>query len=206
MKWLTIDYIKQHSRICCDCEDALLDLYGNAAEDTVLNIIDRGWADLVCKYGSIPNPIRQASLILVDTSYTQRSAVSAQNLYAAPYGFDMLVKPYMRLADEATTESASVKVGSVEKVLFSAALPGDVTLADVDFSVVVMTANHSVTFSKSDCISTDDDNQYMCVVDTSTLGEGEVVLVLTAQIPDTDTTTGYRPEIIRINPHITITR
>jgi hypothetical protein len=33
----------------------------------------------------------------VDTSYTNREAVSMQQLYAVPYGFDMLIKPYMRL-------------------------------------------------------------------------------------------------------------
>ena len=31
MKWLTIEYIKQHSRIDYDCEDELLELYGEAA-------------------------------------------------------------------------------------------------------------------------------------------------------------------------------
>ena len=39
MKWLKIDYIKQHSRIDYDCEDGLLELYGESAEETVLNVI-----------------------------------------------------------------------------------------------------------------------------------------------------------------------
>ena len=38
MKWLTLDWIKQHSRIDFDCEDDLLELYGEAAEEAVLNV------------------------------------------------------------------------------------------------------------------------------------------------------------------------
>lgn len=97
MKWLSIDYIKQHSRIDYDCEDGLLEMYGDSAEDTVLNICNRTYEDLVEVYGQIPAPLYHAALILVDTSYTQREAVSMQQLYTVPYGFDMLVKPYMRL-------------------------------------------------------------------------------------------------------------
>ena len=51
MKWLTIEYIKQHSRIDYDCEDALLELYGKAAEETVMNIIDRDYDDIVAHFG-----------------------------------------------------------------------------------------------------------------------------------------------------------
>ena len=101
MEWLTIEYIKQHSRIDYDCDDALLELYGKAAEETVMNILDRDYDDIVAHFGKagepIPAAIIQASLILVDTSYMQRTAVSPQQLYAVPYGFDMLVKPYMKL-------------------------------------------------------------------------------------------------------------
>jgi len=32
-----------------------------------------------------------------------------------------------------------------------------------------------------------------------------LVMKLTVQIPDTDYTSGYRKEVIRINPHIRIT-
>lgn len=97
MKWLSIDYIKQHSRIDFDCEDQLLEMYGDSAEDTVLNVCNRTYDDLVAVYGHIPAPLYHAALMLVDTSYAQRGAVSQQQLYAVPYGFDLLVKPYMRL-------------------------------------------------------------------------------------------------------------
>lgn len=98
MKWLTIDYIKQHSRIDFDCEDTLLELYGESAEETVLNICGRSYEDLIEVYGHVPTPLYYASLMLVDHSYEHRSPVSAQNLSIIPYGFDMMVKPYMRLS------------------------------------------------------------------------------------------------------------
>lgn len=100
MKWLTIDYIKAHSRIDYDCEDSLLELYGDAAEATVMNIIGRDYDEIVEKFGTdtqeIPAPLIQASLILVDTSYQFRAAISTQNIYNVPNTFDFLVKPYMR--------------------------------------------------------------------------------------------------------------
>lgn len=110
MKWLTIDYIKKHSRIDYDCEDDLLELYGEAAEETVMNIIRRDYTDIVENFGTdgrpVPAAIIQASLILVDTSYMQRTAVTPQQLYAVPYAFDMLIKPYMRLADKTEKEGS----------------------------------------------------------------------------------------------------
>ena len=104
MKWLKIDYIKQHSRIDYDCEDGLLELYGESAEETVLNVINRTYDEVVAKFGTedkpIPAALIHASLLLVEVSYPQRGPISQQNMYTVPYAFDMLVKPYMKLADE----------------------------------------------------------------------------------------------------------
>ena len=97
MKWLSIDYIKQHSRIDFDCEDGLLEMYGDSAEDTVLAVCNSTYDDLVEVYGHIPAPLYHAALLLVDNSYQNRTPASQQQLYAVPYGFDLLVKPYMKL-------------------------------------------------------------------------------------------------------------
>lgn len=97
MKWLTIDYIKQHSRIDFDCEDELLELYGAAAEDSVLNLCSCTYGDLIDTYGEVPEALYQASLMLVDVSYTHRSPVSPQNMSIVPYSFELLVKPYVKL-------------------------------------------------------------------------------------------------------------
>lgn len=101
MRWLTIDYIKQHSRIDYDCEDAILELYGEAAEEMVLNITGRTYEEIVEKFGTadkpVPAAIIQASLLLVEASYNNRSAISVQQLYTVDYGFDYLIKRYMKL-------------------------------------------------------------------------------------------------------------
>ena len=100
MKWLTLERIKQQCRIEQDFtdEDDVLEEYGESAEETVLNTLNRTYEDIVEVYGKIPAPIRHASLMLVDVSYQHRSQVSGQNMYLVPYTFDLLLKPYMRLA------------------------------------------------------------------------------------------------------------
>ena len=105
MKWLTLDYIKEHSRIDYDIEDSLLTLYGNAAEAMVLNICSRSYEDILECYGEVPAPLYQAALMLVDLSYQQRSPISMQNLYTVPYTFDFLIKPYMRLTNDSETNN-----------------------------------------------------------------------------------------------------
>ena len=100
MKWLTLEWIKKHSRIDFDCEDDLLGLYGDDAEQTVLNLIGRSFDDLIETYGEIPKPLYVAALMLVEVSYTQRAPITQTNLYTVPYAFDMKVKPYMKLTND----------------------------------------------------------------------------------------------------------
>ena len=97
MKWLTLEYIKAHSRIDFNIDDDLLELYGNSAEASVLNICNRSYENLIDEYGEVPAPLYQASLMLVEVSYTFRNPDSQVNLWAVPYTFDFLVKPYMKL-------------------------------------------------------------------------------------------------------------
>ena len=102
MKWLTIDYIKAHSRICCDCEDDLLNMYGGSAEEMIANYLNRGTlaecdSSLREEYGKIPTNIMHAALMLVDVSYTYRSPITPTSLHVVPYTFDILIKPYMKL-------------------------------------------------------------------------------------------------------------
>ena len=97
MKYLTLEMIKSHSRIQFDCEDDLLQLYAESAEDTVLNMLNRSYDDLLSAYGEVPKPVIQATLMLVDNSYINRSPVSPQQLYQVPYTIDVLLKPYIIL-------------------------------------------------------------------------------------------------------------
>ena len=104
MKWLTLSEIKQQLRIEPDFtdDDALLTRYGNSAEAMVLNITGRTFEELKAMNpadeDSIPADIWEATVLLVTASYEQRSAISMQQLYAIPYGFDAKIKPYMRLS------------------------------------------------------------------------------------------------------------
>lgn len=97
MRWLDLEYIKTHSRIDYDCEDYLLELYADSAEETVLNLLGRSYDNLMEECGEVPAPVKQAALMLVDLSYKERSPISPQQLYAVPYTVDVLIKPYMVL-------------------------------------------------------------------------------------------------------------
>ena len=103
MEYLTLDYIKKHSRIDFNCEDDMLELYGNSAENTMAQVLNRGKdatemvASLTEDYGKVPDPIKHATLELVDASYQHRSPADAQQMYYVLYGFDFKVKPYMKL-------------------------------------------------------------------------------------------------------------
>ena len=100
MKFLTFDQIKAQLRL--DNEQALeehdlLELYGEAAEDMVLNSCSRTMEDIVEQYGNVPKALVQAGLMLVAQSYQHREPASQQNMYAVPYAFDLLIKPYIRM-------------------------------------------------------------------------------------------------------------
>lgn len=100
MKYLTIDQIKQQLRLDDQQvfdEHDLLELYGDSAEDTVLNILNRTMEDVIEQYGRIPAALRHATLMLVDNAYKERSPITPQNMSTVPYAFDLLVKPYMHL-------------------------------------------------------------------------------------------------------------
>lgn len=99
MQFITFDQIKAQLRL----DDAqaleehdLLELYGEAAEDAVLNTCNRTMEDIVEQYGIVPKALVQAGLMLVAQSYQYRESVSPQNLNAVP-GFEMQVRPYIKL-------------------------------------------------------------------------------------------------------------
>jgi len=98
LKWTTIEYLKKHSRILDDCEDALLEQYGVAAENHVLKTIRRTYDNVIDIYGEVPADFYVLVQLLVDSMYQHRSMVSMQNLSIVPYSFDYLIKDYMRLA------------------------------------------------------------------------------------------------------------
>lgn len=94
MQFLTLDAIKRHLRLDNDCEDAELELYGAAAEETVLARLNRSLADLKCAgHGEVPKAVVTAALMITDNFYQHRGTSEPQNLYLIPYGVDALLMP-----------------------------------------------------------------------------------------------------------------
>lgn len=97
MKWTKIQYLKDHSRIDFDCDDALLEQYATAAEDTILRLCNRSYEGVLNEFGSVPVELFIAVQLLVDAQYTHRTPISPTNMSIVPYGFDMIIKPFMVL-------------------------------------------------------------------------------------------------------------
>lgn len=210
MKWLTLEKIKQQLRIEQDftMEDELLTGYGESAESTILNHLNRTYYDIKEQYGEVPHDIINASLMLVDVWYQHRSPVESVNLSVVPYAFDLIIKPYMKLAGSVGGEDyQNVTLGSDVKIAFTADLPDGLLLKDIEFSGKVVNADTTdkMDFVKADCAMLEEGSYYVVMVDTETLGIGIYVLKLTVQIPDSDYQRGYRKEVININPKIRVT-
>ena len=210
MKWLTLEEIKQQCRIEADftMEDALLTGYGNSAESTILNHLNRTYYDLTEQYGEVPQDIINASLMLVDVWYQHRSPIEALSLSIVPYTFDLLIKPYMKLAGGVGGEDYQyVPIGSDAKIEFTADLPDGLKMSDIEFSGNVINAetDGNVAFTKADCAMVDDGDSYVVMVDTEETGIGMLMLRLVVQIPDTDFQRGYRREVVKINPKVIVT-
>ena len=212
MKWLTLDEIKDQLRIerDFDLENDKLTLYGDSAEQAILDICRRTYDDFIDDYGAIPAPIRECSLLLVVRSYEHGTPASAQQMYNVGYTFDLKLKPYMRLADGPLDEAPieRVTLGSDAKIAFTADLPDGLLLKDIDFEVKVVNVSakdKAKDYQKSDCIMAMDGAAYVVLVDTDDFGVGRLMLRLTVHIPDTDYPSGTRKEVIKINPHMAIT-
>lgn len=210
MKFLTLEQIKAQCRIEDDftLEDSKLTLYGDSAEQVIFNMCQRPYEDFIETYGAIPQDVVHAALLLVTASYEHNAAVSMQNLSMVPYGFDMLIKPYMRLTSATDGDMQTVTLGSDVKIEFTADLLDGLLLKDVDFTVKVVNMSEkdaAIDVPKADCIMTEEGASYVVLVDSEELGIGTLMLRLTVFIPDTDYQSGTRKEVIKINPHIRIT-
>lgn len=94
---VTLEEIKEHTRIDSDAEDSLLVVYGESAEAITLKMLGLTYDQMIEKYEETPTPVRHAILMLVAHSYAQREPVSERNIYTVPYTYDLLIKPYMVL-------------------------------------------------------------------------------------------------------------
>ncbi len=97
MKFLTLEFVKSHTRVDYDCEDDVLRVYAESAEDAILRHIRCSYEELVEEYGEVPMAISQAAAELTENFYKERSPTSGAGQSIVPYNFSLLLSSYMRL-------------------------------------------------------------------------------------------------------------
>ena len=97
MKWITLEQIKENSRIDFDYDDTLITRCGNAAEAVILKLTRRTYENIEDLYGKEPADLVEAALMLADVGYKHRGPVSDTNKSVIPYTFDCIIDPYIRL-------------------------------------------------------------------------------------------------------------
>ena len=97
LKWLSIDAIHAHCHIDFACEDAELMQMGIAAEQAILDLTRRTFDNFIDTYGRIPDPIFNATLLLVQSLYKNRDAEEQRDSKEIAFGFSFMVKNYMVL-------------------------------------------------------------------------------------------------------------
>lgn len=97
MKYLTLEYIKAHSRIDYDCENELISKIGSAAETAILDLIGQSYEELIDTYGEVPDTVMQATFELADNLIRHRAPVELVGLTIVPYNFDLMLKKYIIL-------------------------------------------------------------------------------------------------------------
>ena len=97
LKWLNLDAIHQHCRIDFNCEDAELEQMAMTAEQAILDLTRRTFENFIDTYGRIPDPIFNASLLLVQSLYNNRDAEEQRDSKEIAFGFSFMVKNYMVL-------------------------------------------------------------------------------------------------------------
>lgn len=97
LKWLSLDAIHQHTRMDFNCEDAELEQFGMAAEQAILDLTRRTYENFIDTYGRIPDPIFNATLLLVQSLYKNRDAEEQRDSKEIAFGFSFMVKNYMVL-------------------------------------------------------------------------------------------------------------
>lgn len=85
-------------------------------------------------------------------------------------------------------------------------LPVGKTMADIDFSVVFSTANGSLPLEKKDLytIVDGDDTRYVACFNSSKVGKGDVIMTVTANIPDEGFEGGFRKDVVKADTKVTV--
>lgn len=81
---------------------------------------------------------------------------------------------------------------------------GSLHMADYDFECKFFVfQKKSITITKEEMVKVDDDN-YLVIVDTTTLGIGNLHITITANVPDDDFEGRLRKEVICVPTNINI--
>lgn len=115
LRVVTMDELKAQMRVDFEDEDAIICLYGRAAEDAVIRGTARSLGELnrmgyrermgeepaeELPLGDwFPDRLKLAILILAAHSYRNREPVAAIAQNAVPYSIDVFCKPYRKLTD-----------------------------------------------------------------------------------------------------------
>ena len=105
MNWLTVSEIKAQCSVDedNDLDDALLEGYGEAAEQAICNLCQRDEEDLMEHYGvnlEGAKPLRVAMLMTAAQWYKYREPSTPDQTNEVPMGLMAMVRPYVRLTDE----------------------------------------------------------------------------------------------------------
>lgn len=114
----------------------------------------------------------------------------------------------MDLSDSLPERSFKMEVveGTIKKLVVTIKPIGNITLSQCDFRAIFSTYGHTpLVIDKSDAVKQSDDS-YMFVVDTAKVGPGELDCQLVVWIPDADVPGMLRPEVLILNPDITIVK
>ena len=97
LRWLNLDAIHQRLLIDFNCEDADLEEMARDAEQCILDLTRRTYNNFIDVYGRIPDPIFNASLLLVGSLYKNREAEDQRDSKEIAFGFAFRIKNYMVL-------------------------------------------------------------------------------------------------------------
>lgn len=111
LRVVTLEELKMQMRVDLEEEDAIIEAYGIAAEDTVASMTRRTLEELAVigraegqmdgdvtdMVTDFPARLKVAVLMLAAHWYRNREPVATVAMNAVPYALEVLVKPYRRL-------------------------------------------------------------------------------------------------------------
>lgn len=122
LKIITLEELKEQTRVDFDDEDNSLELFGAASEDLVIGMTKRslkelnmiGWqernegeviedeeekAEITANNKNFPNRLRLAIRMIAAHFFRNHENVSSVNQASVPYTLGVLVKPYIKLSN-----------------------------------------------------------------------------------------------------------